>query len=73
MSGRKFSPTRLDSDRPGALDLLPELLAVGVPRVLLEEPVQEGDVARVDATLDALQPVALPESLERERVLIGAR
>src|SRR4029079_10866119 len=55
----------------GAGDLLAELLAVRVARILLEEPMQEGDVAGVDAALHALPPVALPQALEGERVRVG--
>ena len=46
-----------------------ELAAVGfVQRLVLQIAVQEGRVRRVDADLDGLQPVAMPQALEGEAV-----
>jgi len=69
-------PVHFADDLGGRLvgpgDRLRELRAVDVARILIEEAVQEGDVARVDAALDALQPVAFPEALEGEVYSSGA-
>ena len=49
-----------------------ELLAVGVPGVLvLEETMQVGGMRRVDPDLQRLQPVALDHALEGEGVRCG--
>ena len=66
--------TRVLAQQPGHRHVgvcraVTELLAVAVVRVfVLEEAMQEGGMGGVDADLERLQPVALPQALERENV-----
>ena len=68
---------RVLAQEPGHRDVgfgraVAELPAVAVLRVfVLEEAMQEGGMGGVDADLERLQPVALPQTLEREDVGLG--
>ena len=64
-------PQDLGHRHVGMGRLVAELLAVAVGRIfVLQEAVKEGGVRRIDPDFQGLQPVALPEPLEREDMAV---